>query len=226
MISSSIPYTTLFNKTPDYSFMKILDCFCFSYTRPYNSYKLQLRALPYVFLGYVLSQKGYHCLHVPTNQLYIFRYVTFDESKFSFKDGLFLQAPPDPNASYSPILVLPSWALTSLLLPSQFQPTTSSPAQSTFPSTARNSNTFAPSSSEACPTSSTHYIQTPSPTQLVNPPPEPPLSSSPLQPSHPMTTRTKDNTRRIRHFPDHVVLLASIDSKLTTFAQASLIPEW
>jgi hypothetical protein len=143
MISSSIPYTTLFNKTPDYSFMKVLGCLCFSYTRPYNSYKLQLRALPCVFLGYSLSQKGHRCLLVPTNQLYIFRYVTFDESKFSFKDGLFLQAPLDPDASYSPILVLPSWALTSPLLPSQFQPATSSPAQSTFPSTARNSNTFA-----------------------------------------------------------------------------------
>lgn len=73
--TSSIPFTTLFNKTPDYSFLRVLGCLCFPYTRAYNDHKLQPRALPCVFLGYALSQKGYKCLHIPTNRILVSRNV-------------------------------------------------------------------------------------------------------------------------------------------------------
>lgn len=82
--TSNIPYTTLFNKAPDYSILRVLDCLCFPYTRDYNSHKLQLRALPCIFLGYALAQKGYRCLHLDTNKIYVSRNVQFDETKFSF----------------------------------------------------------------------------------------------------------------------------------------------
>lgn len=67
--SSQIPFTTLFNKDPDYSLLRVLGCLCFPYTLPYNEHKLQLRALPCVFLGYASTQKGYRCLHLPTNKI-------------------------------------------------------------------------------------------------------------------------------------------------------------
>lgn len=60
--NSSSLFFTLFNKLPDYSFLWVLGCLCFSYTRPYNDHKLQLRSKPCVFFGYSLSQKGYKCL--------------------------------------------------------------------------------------------------------------------------------------------------------------------
>lgn len=82
----SVPYTTLFNKPPDYTFLKVLGCICFPYTRPYNSNKLEPRALPCLFLGYAITQKGYRCLHLPTNKLYISRHVRFDETFFPFQN--------------------------------------------------------------------------------------------------------------------------------------------
>jgi hypothetical protein len=82
--NNKIPYTTLFNKTPNYSVLKILGCLCFPYTRDYNQHKLQLRALPCIFLGYAIAQKGYRCLHLPTNKIYISRNVQFDEQNFPF----------------------------------------------------------------------------------------------------------------------------------------------
>lgn len=41
-----------------------------------------------------------------------------------------------------------------------------------------------------------------------------------------MVTRTRDQTRRLRTFPDHVAYLASIDAEPTSFSQATAIPEW
>lgn len=83
--SSKIPFTTLFNKDPDYSLLRVLGCLCFPYTLPYNEHKLQLRALPCVFLGYASTQKGYRCLHLPTNKIEISRHVRFVETAFPFR---------------------------------------------------------------------------------------------------------------------------------------------
>ncbi|KAJ3676869.1 hypothetical protein LUZ60_002593 [Juncus effusus] len=81
---SKSPFEILFHKTPDYNFMRVLGCLCFPYTRPYNSHKLQDRSLPCVFLGYAPNQKGYKCLHLPTNKVYVSRHVIFNETYFPF----------------------------------------------------------------------------------------------------------------------------------------------
>lgn len=47
-------------------------------------HKLQYRSLPYVFLGYCQNQKGYKCLHISTNKIYVSRNVHFDETIFPF----------------------------------------------------------------------------------------------------------------------------------------------
>jgi hypothetical protein len=85
--NSSIPFTTLFQKPSDFSFLRVLGCACFPYTRPYNDHKLQLRALPCVFMGYAISQKGHRCLHLATNKMYISRHVQFDEFSFPFQQN-------------------------------------------------------------------------------------------------------------------------------------------
>ncbi|KAJ4776116.1 hypothetical protein LUZ62_060373 [Rhynchospora pubera] len=84
--NDNIPYSLLYNKQPDYSSLRILGCLCFPYTRPYNKNKLEPRALPCVFLGYATLQKGFRCLHLPTNKIYISRHVVFDETQFPFKN--------------------------------------------------------------------------------------------------------------------------------------------
>ncbi|KAJ4793674.1 hypothetical protein LUZ62_044920 [Rhynchospora pubera] len=83
--NKTIPYTSLFHKKPDYSLLRILGCTCFLYTRPYNSHKLEFRSQPCVFVGYSTIQKGYRCLHIPSNKIYVSRHVQFDETAFPFK---------------------------------------------------------------------------------------------------------------------------------------------
>lgn len=58
---------------------------CYPYLRPYNSYKLQSRSSHCTFLGYTLKHKHYKCLS-SSGKIYIFRHVTFDESRFPFKE--------------------------------------------------------------------------------------------------------------------------------------------
>jgi histone deacetylase 1/2 len=41
-----------------------------------------------------------------------------------------------------------------------------------------------------------------------------------------MITRTRDNTRRPRDFPDHVALSATIETEPSSFTQANTKPEW
>jgi hypothetical protein len=51
---------------------------------PYNNRKLDFRSKKCVFLGYSSLHKGYKCLHVPTNRVYISRDVVFAEGVFPF----------------------------------------------------------------------------------------------------------------------------------------------
>jgi hypothetical protein len=83
-----VPYTKLFNKTPKYLDLKVLGCSCFPYTRPYNKNKLESRSKQCVFLGYGITQKGYRCLNLSTNKIFILRNVVFDESTFPFNSYL------------------------------------------------------------------------------------------------------------------------------------------
>jgi hypothetical protein len=78
------PIEFLLNEQPDYTFSKVSGCACWPHLRPYNKLKLEFRSKKCVFLGYSSLHKGYRCLHVPTNHLYISRDVVFDEHVFPF----------------------------------------------------------------------------------------------------------------------------------------------
>jgi histone deacetylase 1/2 len=69
----------LLHETPDYTFLKVFGCACWPHTRPYNNHKLEFRSKKCVFLGYNSLHKGYKCLHVPSNRVFISRNVIFDE---------------------------------------------------------------------------------------------------------------------------------------------------
>jgi hypothetical protein len=78
------PFEVLFDQSPDYQFLHTLGCECFPLLRPYNQHKLQPRSESCVFIGYSSLHKGYKCYHIPTQRMYIFRHVTFNEIFFSF----------------------------------------------------------------------------------------------------------------------------------------------
>jgi hypothetical protein len=78
--SSLSPFTQLFHKDPN---LRILGQ---PHLRPYIDHKLQPRSMPCIFLGYAPQQKGYRCLHIPTNRIWISRHVVFDENRFPFRE--------------------------------------------------------------------------------------------------------------------------------------------
>jgi hypothetical protein len=78
------PYQKLFDKIPDYSFLRAIGCLCFPLLRPYAPHKLAPRSQPCVFIGYSTIHKGYKCLDLTTNRVYISCHVVFDETIFPF----------------------------------------------------------------------------------------------------------------------------------------------
>jgi histone deacetylase 1/2 len=83
-IDMQTPLERLLRETPDYTFFKVFGCACWPHLRPYNNHKLDFRSKKCVFLGYSPIHKGYKCLHVPSNRVYISRDVIFDEHVFPF----------------------------------------------------------------------------------------------------------------------------------------------
>ncbi|KAJ1695555.1 hypothetical protein LUZ63_012253 [Rhynchospora breviuscula] len=238
--TSQIPYTSLFNSAPDYSFLRVIGCLCFPHTRHYNSNKLQLRSMPCVLLGYATTQKGYRCLHVDTNRIFTSISVQFDEHTFPFaassnsslplseeadSNSIMLSGPPllemyisripqeQPNIP-PPIGHVPGPVVSARLSSSQLP----------LPDHLLNTSTdrpLSPDRSSPTAASITNHSQTPST-------PPPPATTSVIPPStHSMITRTRDHTRKVRQFPDHVAFLtASTVLEPTCFSQANQHPEW
>jgi histone deacetylase 1/2 len=116
VISMQTPLERLLGEVPDYTFFKVFGCACWPHLRPYNKHKLEFRSKKCVFLGYSSLHKGYKCLHVPTNRVYISRDVVFDENVFPFSQLPSTSPPPTPsthllhpdqfdNAAYTPFLL-------------------------------------------------------------------------------------------------------------------------
>jgi histone deacetylase 1/2 len=111
---------TLLHETPNYTFLRVFGCACWPHLRPYNNRKLEFQSKKCVFLGYSFQHKGYKCLHVPSNRVYISRDVVFDENVFSFA-ALPTPNTPTPSMHSSPISPdrFEDVAYTPVLLPNQ-----------------------------------------------------------------------------------------------------------
>lgn len=92
---SQTPFEALYNKKPEYKFLKTFGCSCFPCLKPYNKHKLKFHYEKCVFLGPSGSHKGYKCLS-PSGKIYIYpdmislffffwsRHVFFNENEFPF----------------------------------------------------------------------------------------------------------------------------------------------
>jgi hypothetical protein len=134
-VSFSTPYNILFHKTPDFNFFKVLGCLCYPYTRPYAPNKLSPRSHPCVLIGYSNVYKGYKCLNLTTNKIYLSRHVIFDENSFPFKHL-------STHTSLSSLPINPSTAAPLVVL-QQSLPTTSISTDS-FTSTSLSQPTTPP----------------------------------------------------------------------------------
>jgi len=78
------PFDCLFQRSPDYHFLRTFECLCFPFLRPYNNHKLDFHSSPCVFFGYSSSHLGYRCFDIASHRIYISRHVRFHEHVFPF----------------------------------------------------------------------------------------------------------------------------------------------
>lgn len=76
------PFCKLYDKYPDYSFLRTFGCPCFPFLGDYVTNKLQPQSLACIFEGYSDHYHGYRCLHLSFCRLYTSRHVIFYEDFF------------------------------------------------------------------------------------------------------------------------------------------------
>jgi transposase InsO family protein len=236
----------LFQKHPNYSFLKTFGCACYPLLRPYTSHKLNFRSKKCVLIGYSSTQKGYRCLDLQTNHVYISRHVIFYESQFPAKDSLAsTRAAVDPPHGFAP--PAPSGIFSSPVLPSSLS------LDLGLDSTSNSSSSHVQDLSSSVPTSDNLDL-TPSPLashptnssahpldSSVAPIPshdssEVPIPSSP-QPLPRMLTRSQTQSSTPKLFPDyhlysstkypfHALTSVSLLTEPTTYSQAVKNPCW
>jgi len=80
-------FECLFNRIPDYDFLRSFGCLCFSFLRLYHAHKLDFRSSPCVFLGYSSSHLGYRCLDLVSQCIYVSRHVHFYKNVFPLAES-------------------------------------------------------------------------------------------------------------------------------------------
>jgi len=81
-LNNKTPFELLFHQNPNYMKLKQFGCLFYPLTRPYNTHKLQTKAMSCVFVGYSLTQNAYLCLNLLSRKVYHSRHVLFDETVF------------------------------------------------------------------------------------------------------------------------------------------------
>ena len=84
LLDFSTPLEVLEKIKPDYASLRIFSCACYLILRPFNARKLEFRSTQCAFLGYSNLHKGFKCLDINSDRIYISRDVVFDENLFPF----------------------------------------------------------------------------------------------------------------------------------------------
>ncbi|KAJ4769263.1 hypothetical protein LUZ62_053520 [Rhynchospora pubera] len=171
------PFEMLFNQQPNYDLLHVLGCSCYPWLKPYTNHKLDARSEECVFLGYSSLHKGYYCLHLPTDRMYVSRHVKFVEQTFPFKCQQHqLQLPTNDTGVTTTLNILPV-----------SRPSLVTPETETAAAAAPNQSSLATPSTIPQPT----IPQTPLP------------ATHPSIPRHAMVTRSQTKSLKPRTFPNH-----------------------
>lgn len=111
------PLYKLFHCKPNYAFLKIYGCACFSLLHPYSPNKLEFHSKVCVFIENGVNKKGYGCLVPVSDRVYTSFHVVFDEHLFPFTQkalSLTLSTSP-PQCTYTPTYVLFPFLTQTLL---------------------------------------------------------------------------------------------------------------
>ncbi|CAH9085932.1 unnamed protein product [Cuscuta europaea] len=98
ILNGDTPYQRLFNKLPDYNFLRVFGCSCFPNFIAVSHNKLSPRSIHCVFLGYAPGYKGYRCFSPSTGRVYVSRDVIFHENIFPTLN--WRPIPPPPPIHY------------------------------------------------------------------------------------------------------------------------------
>ncbi|PKU78515.1 Retrovirus-related Pol polyprotein from transposon TNT 1-94 [Dendrobium catenatum] len=78
------PFELLHNTKPNYTHLRTFGCACYPLLPSHTRHKLQPKSKQCVFIGYSDTHKGYKCLDVSNNKVFVSRHLTFDEQMFPF----------------------------------------------------------------------------------------------------------------------------------------------
>lgn len=210
------PFELIFNKSPNYDKLSIFGCLCYPWLHPYSAHKLDVRSKPCIFLGYSLSQSAYICFNLQSSKFFSSRHVRFDESIFPYPTLL-------PSHSKSNSSSPPPWIphilsiVAPVTVPPPFTPPTlppsaAHPVSSSITTTNINRPTVPPTQ--------------PSPVMPTLPSPLNTHPAPPIAPSHPMTTRSKNNIHKpIRKLTFHTNLSSTDIQEPTSVTNALKEPK-
>ena len=84
VLNQKSPFEVLFQRVPDYLFLRPFGCLCFPNFMASSANKLQPFSIQCVFLGYAAHYKGYRYLNPLSGCVYVSRHVRFIESNYPF----------------------------------------------------------------------------------------------------------------------------------------------
>ncbi|PKU66636.1 Retrovirus-related Pol polyprotein from transposon TNT 1-94 [Dendrobium catenatum] len=208
------PYEILFGKQPDYTHLKVIGCLCYPWLKPYSSHKLSPISHPCVFIGYPQTQKGYKCLDLTTNKVYISNHVIFIENCFPYASSNSLHSfNPGSSHNIPPLLLVPSSSLPNTILSNSANPSVNQ-SSSIHLTTPAATNDHQPNQIESSyPTAQPNIMTTTSSAQPSQPP----------QP-HPMLTRLKTGTFKPKKIFDLTHITQPSEPK--TYNQAAKSEHW
>lgn len=232
--SLATPFSLLFSRDPDYTFLKVFGCLCYPNTASTSTNKLSRRSVACVFIGYSQDHRGYRCYDLSTRKVLTSRHVYFDEAVVPFRSGPMASSAPTcaynlwrPDLSANDPVAIdlvsphpvssPNGAPTSSA-PASFGPsptTISAPCGPTSPLQAIPVATL-PDASSPEPASSTPCRQD-----------APPPLTAPAHPApHPMVTRSQVGTVKPNPRYAATVTTAAISPLPRSVNQALKDPNW
>jgi hypothetical protein len=186
-------------------------------------HKLEHRTKPCIFLGY--NYASYKCLDPVTNKAYLSKHVIFYEENFLAKEQGISQLSSKINAQGDAPLFLP------ILYPiSHDLSTGTNQNAATNPIETSHLDTTSPSpSSPLVAAISSDPLSTPSTTNSTSPVVA--ATSEPMQllvqPTYPMTTRSRTGTLRPKSLPDFQLYQATFSEvEPVSYCKAALDPRW
>jgi len=104
VLDNKIPFEALFGKVPSYAHLRAFRCLAFAFNPQRTTNKFEPRGVPYVFLGYSDTQKGYKLLNLLAKKCFVSRDVKFVETIFPFlqhQETAYMKPIPTSNISTS-----------------------------------------------------------------------------------------------------------------------------